>query len=263
MKVPTEYLMRYLNDINVYSHLLIQGYNADVDSSAWEDLTSVGGTYNALSSSGEHIHLVSNSAEDDPDKGAGVPGTGAHSVKIFYIDADGYLQSETIAMNGAAAVISVATNIAFLNGAYVVDSGTGKCAAGTILIKNAAETLTIGQIGPGESQAFLGIYKVPKGYIFDVTGRKFSSYISGSGISLSYTRLLIENWNRIAGTLVTTNSEHYYEAVYGSEAAIDLLAPIPIPEGKVLRLQAKGTADDNLVTGWVEGFLYKSQILTA
>jgi hypothetical protein len=260
MKCANDLIMRYLNDINKYSHLIIQGYDAAVGTS-WVDLTSVGGTYNALSASGEHIHLVSNSVEDDPDKGGATPGTGAHSVKIFYIDADGLPQSETIAMNGTAAVISVATNIVFLNGAYVVDAGTGLCAAGTILIKNAAEGATIGQIGAGESQAFLGIYKVPVGYALDVTGTKFSSYIAASGVSFSYTRLLIENWNKVAGVLVTTNSEHYFSAVYGAEPSNDFLAPITIPEGKVLRLQAKGGGGTNVVTGYAEGFLYRTLTL--
>jgi hypothetical protein len=260
MKIPSEYLMRYLNDINLYTPVLIQGYNADVDSAAWEDLTSVGATY--ISPGDSHIHLDSSSAEDDPAE-ATPPGTGAHEIKIFYIDTDGHAHSETMTMTGTTtSAASTATNVNFINGAYVVTAGTGKSAAGTILIRNAADGATLGQIGVGESQAFLGIYKVPTGYALDIISMKFSSVILATGaISLSYYRLLVENWNKIAGTLVSTNSEHYFGAVSGSEPAVDLMSPLRIPAGSVVRLQAKGAADNNMVTGYVEGFLYKTLTL--
>jgi hypothetical protein len=136
MKMSSEYLMPYLNDRNIYSRKIIPAYNSDVDA-AWEDVHSLGGAIGFLAGTGEHIHLVSDSAEDDPAKpGAG---TGAHSIKVFYINTSGVLTSETIALDGAAAVISTATDVAFVLGAYVVDSGTGLQAAGQILIKNAAE----------------------------------------------------------------------------------------------------------------------------
>lgn len=257
MRNLPEYLYPYLKDPNKFSHVIIQAYNADIDA-AWEDVWSTGGTPTFLSTSGEHIHLVSDSVEDDPDKGGAVVGTGAHSVKVFYLDADGASQSETIAMNGTDAVISTATDIMFIIKAVVIDSGTGKTNAGTILVKNAAENATLATIAASESRSFNGFYRVPVGYRLDITSFKASSCILATGaISLSYLRLLIENWEQDAGALTTTNCPHLIGSVVGSEPAVEFAKPIQVPAGKVVRIQAYGAAASNYVSALLEGFLVK------
>jgi hypothetical protein len=250
--------MPYLTDINRYTHKVVMGYNADVDSAAWEDIIPEGGTYTALTATtGEHIHLDSGSVEDDPDKGGGTPGTGAHEVTVYYIDSNGVLQHTHMAPNGTAtSAASTPTDVCFINGAYVTDAGTGLCAAGAITVRNAADDATIATIAAGQSQAFQALYQVPTGYAFDITGMRATSWIAASGASLSYVRLLIKNWNMVAGTLVSSNSEHYYTAIQGV-GQVDFIAPLTVPAGCIIRMQAKGQADDNIVTGHFEGFLYK------
>ena len=257
MRNLSEFLYPYLKDPNSFSHVIVQAYNADVDA-AWEDVWSTGGAPTFLSTAGEHIHVDSDSVEDDPDKGGAVAGTGAHSVEVFYLDVNGVLQHETIATNGTDATISVATDVMFLLKAVVVSSGTGKSNAGTILIKNAGETATFATIAVGESRSFNGFYRVPVGYRLDITSIKASSCILATGaISLSYLRLLIENWEQDAGTLVTTNCPHLVGSVVGSEPAIEFAKPIQVPAGKVIRIQAYGAAANNYVSVLLEGFLVK------
>jgi hypothetical protein len=248
--------MPYLSDVNKFTPIVAMAYNSDIDA-AWEDVHSLGGAIGFLAGTGEHIHAVSDSIEDDPDKGAGVPGTGAHSIKVFYINTSGALTSETIALNGAAAVISVATDVAFVIGAYVVDAGTGLAAVGQILIKNAAETVNLMEIAATQAQTFMGAFKVPTGYRLDIVAIDAASCILATGAeSLSYLRFLISNWNQTAGDLTTVDSEHFLFSVSGSRH-IDLVQPLQIPADKIVRLQAKGAAANNYVQANVEAFLVK------
>ena len=255
MKTSIGYLMPYLNNVMKYSRKNIMAYNADIDA-AWEDVHSLGGAITFLAGTGEHIHAVSGSAEDDPDKGGAVAGTGAHSIKVFYLDTSGVQQSETIALNGTAAVQSTATDVAFVLGAYVVDAGTGLVAAGQILIKNAAET-SLMEIAANQTQTFMGAYKVPTGYRLDVVGIDAASCILATGaVSLSYLRLIVSNWNETAGDLTTVDSEHFLWSVSGSRY-IELVQPLRIPADKKVRLQAYGAAANNYVQANIEAFLVK------
>jgi hypothetical protein len=71
---------------------------------------------------------------------------------------------------------------------------------------------------------------------------------------------LISNWNEEAGTLVTTDSEHFLWAVNG-QRTIELMQPLQVPAGSIVRLQAKGAAANNYVQATIEAFLVKNTTL--
>lgn len=252
----SDFLFPYLNNQNLFSRKNIMAYNTDIDA-AWEDIHSLGGAISFLAGTGEHIHAVSDSVEDDPDKGGAVAGTGAHSIKVFYLDTSGVLKSETIAMNGTAAVISVATDIAFVIEVFVVDAGTGLAAAGQILIKDAAEAVSLMEIPVGKTRSYMGAFKVPTGYRLDIVSIDVASCIYATGaVSLSYIRLVISNWNETPGTLVTVDSEEFLLSVAGSRF-IEFIKPLQIPAGKKVRIQGYGAAANNYVQANIEAFLVK------
>ncbi len=257
MKSTIQSVMPYLGDPNRCIRYNIMAYNADIDA-AWEDINSTGGAINFLAGTGEHIHLDSSSAEDDPDKGGATPGTGAHEVTVYYLDTDGDIQHEHMATNGTATTsASTATDVAFVLGAYVTDAGTGLAAAGAITVRDASDSTTILTIPAGSTQAYSAAFQVPTGYRLDIAGIDAASCIYATGAAaLAYLRILVSNWNEVAGTCVTTDSEHFLFSVNGG-AHLDFVQPLRIPAGSKMRVQAYGAAGNQYVQVNLEAFLVK------
>lgn len=146
------------------------GYNWDVDTATDpEDCWSAGGTY-PFPSAAAATTIISDSAEDDPDKGGAVAGTGAFTVKVFGTDTNGAALSETVSLNGTAAVTLAGEYLRVFR-AYVVTSGTGASNAGTILVKHGATV--IAQIPKaatsppgGGGQTEMAIYTIPTDYAY-------------------------------------------------------------------------------------------------
>lgn len=253
MRSQLEYLLPFLSDPNKWTHLIKMGYNADIDNT-WEDLISAGGVQSLIADVGAHLHILSASAEDDPDKGAGVAGTGAHTLRLFYLDASHVQRYLDINLNGAAAVETTPTDIHRINGCLVIAAGTGGAAAGTISIKNHAEDTTYGVILAGEKQMFSAVYSVPAGKSFHLTAlRVNTAKADGSALGMAYFRILA-NYHPDYGAL-----DHFVEHLYTAQYAagdIPLEAPLIFPAGTDIHLQAKGLASDSnyLCEGWFEGF---------
>lgn len=117
--------------------------------------------------SGAQRSLKSSSASDD---GTGSPGTGIRTVviKYFTLSSAGVIAGpfyETVALNGTAAVTTVATDIALIDSFYAAEAGSGQVAAGTIsLYANTAGTGTvIASIAIGQVSTYLGHHYVANG----------------------------------------------------------------------------------------------------
>jgi hypothetical protein len=135
-------------------------YNPDIDTGTVpETIWPVGGLY-AFRTAAAVVEVISSSAEDDPDKGAGVPGTGAHSITIWGLDANWLPVYETIALNGTAAV---AGTVEFLriNQTHVEAAGTGMVNAGNITVRDASAGTTRHYIAAGEGISQVGVYSTP------------------------------------------------------------------------------------------------------
>lgn len=120
---------------------------------------------------GEQMQVVSTSVSDT------AAGTGARQVEIHYIDANGAEQAETVTLNGTTPVLTVATNIRFVQEMHVISAGTNLLAVGTITISKAGAPATVyTQIQPQTNQSLNTARMVPAGKV-----------------------LLIEQWNASAG----------------------------------------------------------------
>lgn len=107
---------------------------------------------------GEQMQVVSTSASDT------AAGTGAQIVDLHYIDAAGAPKEETITMNGVTPVLTVATNIRFVQEMHVTAAGTNLLAVGTITISKAATPAQIyTQIQPQTNQSLTTARMVPAG----------------------------------------------------------------------------------------------------
>lgn len=130
------------------------GHNPDVDTGAAEDVWDGGGLY-TWPTSAAATTIVSASTDDDAE------GTGAQTVFVQGLDANGALLSETATMDGTSAVTLSGEYLRVFR-AYVVSAGTGETNAGNIQVKHGATVLA--QITAGYGQTLMAIYTVPTDY---------------------------------------------------------------------------------------------------
>ena len=125
----------------------------------------------------ERLQVRSNSANDT------LLGTGARTFQINGLDGNYDQISETINMN---ALVNVQTTNYFLrvHQCYVVAVGNLGVNAGTILIRNNADALTLNQVDPDHGASHSANYTVPNGYNLYATNF-FATESSGKG-SLIY-----------------------------------------------------------------------------
>ena len=112
--------------------------------------------YNEQSSQAQRS-VKSTSATDDD-----TPGSGARVVRITYLDSNYVLKTEDVALNGTAAVATVATDIRFIERFQVIK---GTAAVGAIELwtnTNGTGTAICG-IAAGTEEAFLCHHYVPDG----------------------------------------------------------------------------------------------------
>lgn len=108
---------------------------------------------------GVQLSLVSSSAAD------AAAGTGMRAVAIGYIE-HGTLAAKTeiVTMNGTTPVLTVATNIRFVNSMTMVSAGSGAKNAGAITATNGG--LTYGAMGVGHRVQGSAYRMIPAGKIF-------------------------------------------------------------------------------------------------
>lgn len=120
-----------------------------------EDVWDVLGTKTYPTTAGE-LTIVSDDAADV------AAGTGARTVKVWYLDGDYVSQSAEVTLTGATPVVVAAEAIRFVR-ALVLTAGSGGQNAGPLTAKIGATT--VGQINDtGYNQTLQSHYTVPAGY---------------------------------------------------------------------------------------------------
>lgn len=155
----------------------IQGINEDVDLAAAEDVCEAGGTYAGLpvipTQAGEALNVVSGSANDTS------AGTGARTIRVEGLDANGSWAEENITLNGTTPVVTTSTWLRVIR-AYIVTAGSGATNAGAITIKHNTTTANVfSVIKAGRGQAANAVFTVPTGK----TARLTSWSVQGYGLT--------------------------------------------------------------------------------
>lgn len=197
---------------------------------------------------GEQIRIVSTSAED------GIAGTGIRSVHVHYLDANLDIQSEEVVLNGTTPVLTVATNIRFIECGHIDTFGSTKKSVGTITFTNLANTKTYNQIDTLETRCSSSLRMIPRGKRGVIVG------LVGSSISGTAS----------AGTLVSIGVSYFQGHDYTADeiliptgtvgiqdSAVPYNLPIPliIPEGTLVGMLC---STDKAATitgdwfGWIE-----------
>lgn len=144
------------------SHVNKFGYNESVGTT-FENCTDLGGDQNYPTAAAV-VSVLSASADDTS------AGTGARTVEIQGLDANYDVKTETITMNGTAAVTTTATFIRVFR-MRVVTAGSGGVNAGNITASISSNN--VARILASQGQTLMAVYTVPAGkraYLMKIQG---------------------------------------------------------------------------------------------
>lgn len=135
-----------------------------------------------ISLTGVQMSFVSSSVND------AAAGTGLRTLLMSYIEHSTLAaKTEVIAMNGTTPVLSVATNIRFINSLTMLTAGSGGKNAGAITVTNGG--LTYGGIATGRRVQMSAYRMVPAGKVF-YPDTVFASSNSGSAATKAVFHLV-------------------------------------------------------------------------
>ena len=171
------------------------GFNNDVDTAAPEDIWSNGGLYPyATFLTPQSLEVLSSSAADILTSG-----TGAWSINIMGLNANGAPQSFNRTLNGTGVVVIPGTWTA-VNRAFILTTGSGGVNAGNINIRVAGGGQVVSQIPIGRGQTQQCVYRVPTGSVLRIkniiaytdasTGKTGSMQLIRIGIDCKTLRVL-------------------------------------------------------------------------
>ena len=238
--------MPYLYDIaegNVTGHESWSkiGYNADVDVGT-EDMIAQGGQY-VWPATQQQMDIVSSSAEDDIAKADTNPGTGIHTVTLYYLDNTFTEKTEDITLNGTAAVATTATDIYRVNNIRAKVCGTGGSAAGNItLSEHGGTTYKYGYLAIGQTRQRQCVWTVPKEKTLYVTSIAFS--VGGATKEKAAVFTTLANYDNKAGVMRAFFFP-YTEVIIEDEAySKQLEIPTKLGAGVDLKVQVRGLTAD-------------------
>ena len=144
------------------------------------------GTYALPPAAGTQMSVVSTSANDD------AAGTGIRTIDIHYLDADLTDQTETVTMDGTTPVLTVATNIRFIQCMHMVTYGSGKAAAGTITAYVGAQNYS--EISTGKVRCASSMRMVPAGkrLLVDLV---YGGSVSGAAAASTVIEIVTANFD--------------------------------------------------------------------
>ena len=133
------------------------GYNSSISGANQEDLWNVGGAYTFPAAASGYEVVSSDNTNDKAN------GTGALTVKIFYLTTGFVEKSEIVTMTGTAAAATVAVDIYRINSFRIGTAGSSGVAAGNILLRVVSAGATKSRIDAGQTRARNMAYTVPVG----------------------------------------------------------------------------------------------------
>jgi hypothetical protein len=152
------------------------------------------------------MNVKSSSASDDSTA----------KVLISGLDTNWNALTETVALNGTADVDTV-NSFLRINSVIMTAAGTGQTSnAGTITVKNQANTTTYAQIAIGAGKTFMSIYSVPVGYTFYVNNiNAYSGDANGGSSYINFEAVSTNNYpaNPVTITAVNTTFANSYQVL--------------------------------------------------
>jgi len=204
------------------------------------------GVFSIPDEGGVQMTVVSTSADDDET------GTNARVVEIHYLDADLNAQDEYVTLQGLTPVLTIATDVRFINCMHIHEWGDTPTAAGIITANVGATTYS--QIAIDDTRCASVARMVPTGKRLMVAGlvAGATSGTAAAGIKIRIASSAFENHNYVYPlTLIPGGAV----ALQDNSVTFRPPVPIPIPAGAVVAMtvSADKAADvTGSIFGWIE-----------
>jgi hypothetical protein len=185
--------------------------------------------------------------------------TGAQAVQIGYLDGDYVNDSEIVILNGTTVVPTVQSNLYRINGFRVVAAGSSGVAAGTISLRNLADTPIYNAIAAGATYSRCSQYTVAAGYSLYITDVTFSFGYAAN--QTHYCRLFLKarQMTQRNGDLFRTQEIFYpYSEIVAANSAQQVSFTVPTKFGEKVDLKVSGIssvasgAASVVIRGWLE-----------
>ncbi len=209
-----------LGKVAGHSIINVFGRNSDIDTtSVPEDVWAGGGVYTGFPTGAAELVTVTSSSVNDT-----ALGSGARTVELSGLDANGVEQTEIITLNGTSLVDSVNTWTR-VNRVVVLTSGSSNQAANTGIITVAHKTTTsniFAQLPIGGNITQIGCYTVPTGktallqYVEVMLDRT-----TGAGTGTAQGALWIRPYNKspyLYKSFSLSQSDEHQQNIYGGIA---------------------------------------------
>lgn len=195
---------------------------------------------------GVQMSIVSTSAND------AAAGTGARTVVVEYLNGDLDYSFEMVTLNGTTPVLTLATDVRWVQALHVATVGSGGKAAGDINVTNGGATYL--KVMTGDRTSHNSFTRVPRQRRMFVT-QMYAGASSGSSAS----RVLVEAVSTQINGLDQSETGLYYKvagiALQDDSATLTLTAPLPVNEGQIFGFVASGDKGATITAGylgWIE-----------
>lgn len=177
-------------------------------------------------------------------------GSGVRTLRIDYLDASGIRQAETVSVNGTTAVATTATDVTSILGVTALTVGSGGGAAGTISVKDVAESVVYEVIPASSNQSSSADYQIPA----NLSGYVTALHLSAGATACTVT--LKSDCNPATGTVVSGASFVWHQAIVGTDPeSISPVVPLgPFAPGSRVWASGLHTAGTAVAVS-VEGYL--------
>ena len=231
--------MPYLYDIaegNVDGHSPLHKYGINLDADVtYETVYRVGGQYSYITTATK-LYFAGTAGVDRSN------GVGARTVVLDGLTGSYDELSETITMNGATAVSTVATFLR-INDCKVDTAGSAGTNSGQITIKNGAGSVTYDVIAASTGHLQSAVWTVPANHTAYVTSF-YGSEESNKGVEFDFQfRPYGKAWQKIRPMKVNSGF-----------VSLKYDMPIKLTEKTDMEIEVKGTAVDAIVSAGFEGW---------
>lgn len=187
------------------------------------------GAFSIPPSSGVQMSIVSTSTAD------AAAGTGIRTARIHYLDADLAVQTEDVTLNGTTPVLTVATDIRFIQCFHALTVGSGAKAAGEITASHSGTTYS--QVATGTLRCSSSARMVPAGKRCLLMGAAGSSI---SGTSAARVEIRIVSTELYGNQYSDPMLLFPQGSICCQDGGIALAFPVPQPfsEGAVIAMTA-------------------------
>lgn len=199
------------------------GYGRKTTSGADSGVLWPNGAFVFPSSAGVQISVVSTSANDT------AAGTGIRTLEIHYLDANLAEQIETVTMNGLVPVLTVATNIRFIQCMHMATFGTLLAAAGNISASNGGNTHSY--IATGDVRCTSSVRMVPAGKRL-IVKELFGGSVSGAAAAVTILNAAGSSFDGHDFTSSNVFIPIASAAFQDNSAGLDVAAPLIFTEGQ-------------------------------